>query len=323
MAVFTDLSDRDTDALLAQYDLGPRVALRGIASGIENSNFFLDTAGASHVLTVFERLDAQSLPFYLGLMRHLAAAGLPVPAPCLTRGGALFTLVHGKPAAIVARMAGAAVMTPAAVHCRQVGALLARMHLAALDCPDRQPNPRGLPWWRSTLAALDGHLAPGQQQLAAQELAHQEAVAVDPRLRKLPSGPVHADLFRDNVLFDGDRIGGVIDFYFAGVDSWLFDLAVTVNDWCVDLADGAFDASRAQALLDAYHGVRPLTPDEHALWPSMLRAAALRFWLSRLYDLHLPRPAAMLEPHDPARFEKTLRRRAALQWTPWPGTAPP
>ena len=317
MAVFTDLTRAEAVALLDQYRLGDLIEIRGIASGIENSNFFLTTERGDFVLTVFERLPAAKLPFYLGLMRHLARRGLPVPEPHETLAGELYTQVRRKPVAIVARLPGRAVEQPTRAQCAQVGEIAARMHLAAADFPVFQPNLRGVGWWKDASAALEPHLPDEQFHELLEEVIYQDGVARSAAYENLPAGPIHADLFRDNVLFDGARIGGVIDFYFAGCGAWLYDLAVTVNDWCVDLDSGAFDPQRAAALLGAYHAVRPLGEDEHLLWRAMLRAAALRFWISRLYDLHLPRPAALLQPHDPARFERLLRLRVRQAELPW------
>jgi homoserine kinase type II len=317
MAVFTDLTRDEVLALLDQYRLGSLLEFRGIASGIENSNFFLTTDAGQYVLTVFERLEAAQLPFYLGLMQHLARRGLPVPEPFESNGGTLVVQVRGKPAAIVARLPGAAVETPLPRQCAQVGEFLARMHLEAASYPVYQPNLRGVGWWKDAAAALEPHLPDTEFHELIEEVIYQDAVARSAAFEGLPAGPIHADLFRDNVLFQGDAIGGVIDFYFAGCGPWLFDLAVTLNDWCVDLVTGAIDPDKAGGLLRAYHGVRPLQERERELWRAMLRAAALRFWISRLYDLHLPRPAAVLKPHDPARFARMLRLRAHEPDLPW------
>ena len=312
MAVFTPVTLDDVGPWITQFPLGKAVALKGIASGIENSNFFLSTERGEYVLTIFENLTFAQLPFYLQLMRHLADHGVLVPAPVPNAQGALCVPLHGKPAAIVSKLEGKPQMAPQAVHCAAVGAMLARMHLAGRDFPLQQPNLRGLPWWREATAAVLPHLAAEQAHLLHDEMKFQEALHASADYHALQRGPVHADLFRDNVMFDGERLTGFFDFYFAGCDSWLFDVAVTVNDWCVDLASGQLDALRVRALLDAYHAVRPFSATEHALWQPMLRAGALRFWLSRLYDLHLPRAAEMLTPHDPTHFERILRQRIAV-----------
>jgi len=318
MAVFTAVTLDDLTQWIKQFPLGQALALNGIASGIENSNFFLTTERGEYVLTVFENLDFEQLPFYIQLMRHLAERGIPVPAPVANADGDLVVALHGKPAAIVSKLDGSSQMDPQSVHCAEVGAMLARMHLAAQDFPLSQPNLRGLDWWRATAPAVLPYLSNDNARLLRDEIALQEACAASPAYARLPRGPVHADLFRNNVMFVGDKLSGCFDFYFAGVDTWLFDLAVTVNDWCIDLASGELDPARVRALLDAYRAVRPFTSEEIAAWPTLLRAAALRFWLSRLYDLHVPRAAELLTPHDPTHFERILRARIA---TPAPGLA--
>jgi homoserine kinase type II len=313
MAVFTPVSREQLDAWLARYPVGALDRYEGIEAGIENTNYFVDTAGGRWVLTLFERLPADSVPFYLDLMRHLARRGIACPDPVADRDGALFSMLAGRPAALVTRLPGRGVAHPTAEHCRPVGDLLARMHLEALDGTGRHPNPRGLDWCVETGARLAPMLAPAQAALLADEVDAQRRFAGTPTFASLPASAVHADLFRDNVLFDGERLGGVIDFYFAGVDTWLFDLAVACNDWCIDDATGALDDARLAALLDAYEARRPLTDPERTAWPMMLRAAALRFWLSRLDDLHRPRAAELVVPKDPAHFERILRaRRAAV-----------
>lgn len=318
MAVFTAVTLDDLTQWMDQFPLGQPVALKGIASGIENSNFFLTTERGEYVLTVFENLDFDQLPFYLQLMRHLAERGIPVPAPVANARGELVASLQGKPAAIVSKLDGSSQMDPQPVHCAEVGAMLARMHLAAQDFPLSQPNLRGLDWWQATAPTVLPFLAPDNARLLQDELSYQTAFAATEPYARLARGPVHADLFRNNVMFVGERLSGCFDFYFAGVDTWLYDLAVTVNDWCIDLASGRLDAPRVRALLDAYAAVRPFTIDEIGAWQPMLRAAALRFWLSRLYDFHVPRAAEMLTPHDPTHFERILRDRIA---NPAPGLA--
>ncbi|HQN11828.1 MAG TPA: homoserine kinase [Quisquiliibacterium sp.] len=309
MAVFTPVSRAQLEPWLDRYDCGRLLALEGIPSGIENSNFFVDTERGRFVLTLFERLAFEQLPYYLGLMKHLAARGVPCPDPIANRDGATLGRLNDKPAALVTRLSGRSDMHPQAPHCAAVGGLLARMHLAAADYPGRLPNQRGLPWWVETTPRVLPFLRPDAAALLRDEIAVQQRFAAQPDHAALPASAVHADLFRDNVLFDGTRLGGVIDFYFAGHDTWLFDLAVTCNDWCIDDATGAFVPERLDAMLGAYLAVRPLEPAERHAWPLMLRAAALRFWLSRLFDYHLPRPAEMVTPKDPDHFERILRAR--------------
>ncbi|NHZ97627.1 homoserine kinase [Massilia sp. CCM 8734] len=316
MAVFTAVTLDDLTLLLKKFPLGNAIAIKGISSGIENSNFFIDTERGEYVLTIFENLTFAQLPFYLQLMRHLAERGVLVPAPVPDQAGELVVPLHGKPAAIVSKLEGSSQMAPQAVHCAAVGTMLAKMHLAGRDFALQQPNLRGLDWWNETtplvLPFLDDHNA----HLLRAEMHFQSAFAACDHYHRLGRGPVHADLFRNNVMFIGERLTGFFDFYFAGCDTWLFDVAVTVNDWCIAVDTGVLDAARVRALLDAYHAVRPFTADEQAAWQPMLRAAALRFWLSRLYDLYLPREAEMLTPHDPTHFERILRERIA---TPAPG----
>jgi len=309
MAVFTAVSLDDLTQWIKQFPLGQALRLEGISSGIDNSNFFLTTERGEYVLTIFENLRFEQLPFYVQLMRHLAERGIPVPAPVPNRDGELVVALHGKPAIIVSRLSGASQLDPQPVHCAEVGRMLARMHLAAQDFALQQPNLRGLDWVSATAPLVMPYLSEPEAALLRDEVAYQLAFAAGATYGRLARGPVHADLFRNNVMFEGERLTGCFDFYFAGCDTWLFDVAVTVNDWCVDLATGVLDAARVRALLDAYHAVRPFTPDEHAAWQPMLRSGALRFWLSRLYDLHIPRAAELLTPHDPTHFERILRER--------------
>lgn len=311
MAVFTPVTLEQIIPWATRFPIGAVTALKGISSGIENSNFFLSAERGEFVLTLFEKLSFDQLPFYLNLMRHLAERGVRVPAPIASDRGEIINALHGKPAAIVTRLNGDWVPAPAPVHCREVGAMLAKMHLAAQDYPLYQPNLRGLDWWRETTPVVLPYLPDEAQHLLRAEMHFQEAFAASDLYDTLPNGPIHADLFRNNVMFDGERLSGFFDFYFAGCDTWLFDVAVTVNDWCIALDSGVTDPTRVRAMLDAYAGVRPFTDAEKQAWPAMLRAAALRFWLSRLYDYYLPREAEMLTPHDPAHFERILRHRIA------------
>lgn len=313
MAVFTPVSDDDARELLQLYSLGDLVSLRGITAGIENTNYFLNTTHGEFVLTIFEVLTAGQLPFYIELMAHLAERGVPVPHPQPMRDGTRLTQLHGKPCAIVTRLSGGYEPEPGPRHCALAGETLARMHLAAADFSIRQPNLRGLPWWQETAPRVLPFLDASQAEMLSSTLAEQTRFAGTDIYRVLPNGPAHCDLFRDNVLFDGTyespRMGGIIDFYFAGCDTWLFDVAVTMNDWCIERETGALVEERVQALLSAYAAVRPFTPEEHEAWPVLLQAAALRFWISRLYDFFLPRPAQTLKPHDPRHFERILRQR--------------
>ena len=313
MAVFTEVPEADAQALLERLRLGELKALRGIQGGIENTNYFVtaeqEGRAAEYVLTLFERLSFAQLPFYLHLMKHLAQRGIPVPDPACDRDGDILHTVCGKPAAVVNKLRGRSELSPGPEHCAAVGAMLARMHLAGQDFRRSQPNLRGLDWWNETAPVVLPFLQEPQAALLRSELAYQNHVAAGSAYAALPRGPVHADLFRDNVMFEGSELTGFFDFYFAGVDTWLFDVAVCLNDWCIDLDTGAPDAPRSAAFLAAYAGQRPLGAAERQLLPAMLRAGALRFWISRLWDFHLPREAALLQPHDPTHFERVLRER--------------
>ena len=309
MAVFTEVPEDEARALMERLRLGELQSLRGIEGGIENTNYFVTTSGGEYVLTLFERLSFAQLPFYLHLMKHLALRGIPVPDPQPDQAGDLLHTVCGKPAAVVNKLGGKSQLAPTAAHCAAVGRMLARMHLAGRDYNRSQPNLRGLPWWNETVPVVLPFLDDDQSALLRSELAFQNHVAASSAYAALPRGPVHADLFRDNVMFDGETLTGFFDFYFAGVDTWLFDLAVCMNDWCIDLPTGRHDAERALAMFAAYDAARPLARAERELLPALLRAGALRFWISRLWDFHLPREASMLQPHDPRHFERVLRER--------------
>lgn len=320
MAVYTPVGLDDARSLLDRLQLGQAQAIEGIGDGIENTNYFVTASSGRWVLTLFERLAPEQLPFYLGLMQHLARHGLPVPEPRADATGALVHRVAGKPAALVNALPGRHQLAPDLHHCAQLGQLLARMHLAVADFALHQPNLRGLGWWLQIAPELLPQLDAPQRTLLERELDFQQTVASSAAWQGLPRGAVHADLFCDNVLFDGlpgrELLTGCLDFYFAGVDSFGYDLAVCLNDWCVDDASAHLDDARAAALLDAYQAVRPLHATEARLMPALLRAAALRFWLSRLGDWHLPREAELLQAKDPTRFERILRARIAEPWHP-------
>ena len=315
MAVFTEVSESKAQELLTQLRLGDLVELQGIQGGIENTNYFLTSSVGTYVLTLFERLTHQQLPFYLHLMKHLAHHGIPVPDPVANSDGDILLTLEGKPAAVVNRLIGSSELAPTPQHCHAVGDMLARMHLAGKDYNRHQPNLRGLAWWNQTVPVVLPFLSNAQNSLIQSELAFQNHVAHSSAYAALPCGPVHADLFRDNVMFEGTgdalQLTGFFDFYFAGFDTWLFDLAVCLNDWCIDIDTGALHVDRTAALLASYQKVRPLIGAERQLLNPMLRAGALRFWTSRLWDFHLPREASMLTPHDPTHFERVLRQRLA------------
>jgi homoserine kinase type II len=305
MAVFTAVTLDDVAQWIKQFPLGKAEALKGIASGIENSNFFLTTERGEYVLTIFENLSFEQLPFYLELMRHLAERGVLVPAPVANDQGQLVTALHGKPAAIVSKLEGSSQMAPLPAHCAAVGAMLAKMHLAAQDFPLQQPNLRGLDWWNATTPAVLPFLDNDNAHLLRAEMHFQDAYAACDHYKRLARGPVHADLFRNNVMFVGERLTGFFDFYFAGCDTWLFDVAVTVNDWCIDLDTGVLDPARVRAMLDAYHAVRPFSADDARRRAALLALAPVRFLpAARSGNAHAARPVPLR-----AHFARTHRHR--------------
>jgi homoserine kinase type II len=306
MSVFTRVTPDELSAWLKRYAIGTLVDVQGIAAGVENTNYFVTTSHGRFVLTLFEKLTEAELPFYLNLMAHLARHGIPCPAPVADQSNEYLGTLSGKPATLVTCLPGSPVTAPSARHCEQVGAVLADMHLAGRSYGGKPENPRGPRWWREAARNVTPFLDEGRRGLLQSELEFQ----LRHRSVELPRGPIHADLFRDNVLFEPERIGGVIDFYFAGIDALLFDVAVTVNDWCVDSA-GEIDGARAAPLLTAYRAAREFTRAERDAWPVMLRAAALRFWLSRLHDFYLPRAGELTHAHDPEHFRRVLEARRA------------
>ena len=309
MSVFTPVSDGQLAGWLKSYSVGTPLALAPIEAGIENTNYFVTTSQGRYVLTLFERLPAAELPFYLELMAHLARHGIPCPAPIADLNDRYLSSLNGKPAALVTRLEGASIENPGSADCSELGALLARMHLAARSYGGYLENPRGPKWWRSAAAEVRPFLDAARAAQLDAELSFQ----AQRRFPDLPRAAVHADLFRDNAFFEGGRISAVFDFYFAGVDCFIYDLAVCANDWCLadPRRDRRLDERRTRALLGAYAAVRPLQAAERDAWPVMLRAAALRFWLSRLHDKHLPRPGELVKVHDPEHFRAILALRAA------------
>ena len=301
MSVYTTVTADELSAWLGDYDVGTLTDSRGISAGIENTNYFVWTTTGRYVLTLFEKLTASELPFYLGLMAHLADHGIPSARPVANREGSFLGELNGKPAALVSFLSGKDIDRPTADHCAAVGTMLAQIHLAGMSYSTRMENPRGLSWWREVVPELVPFIGPDEAKLLKSEVDFHSRCAFP----SLPSGAIHADLFRDNVLFEKAHLSGVIDFYFACTDRLLYDVAISVNDWCMS-DDGALDPKRTQALLDAYSETRPWSDDEPAAWPVMLRAAALRFWISRLYDYYLPRTGELTHAKDPAHFQRIL-----------------
>lgn len=312
MAVFTSVSEAELTAWLGDYSIGQLLELQAIASGIENTNYFVTTSNGRFVLTLFEKLTADELPFYLNLMAHLARHGIPCPSPVANRRNQFLGTLNGKPACIVSRLSGKSTTTPNSAQCAAIGAMLGQMHIAGQSFSQIMPNPRGAAWRAATAPQVRPFLDAEQAALLDSEVA----LYAQRNWAALPQGVIHADLFRDNVLLEENRVGGLIDFYFACSDALLYDVAITVNDWCMN-ADGTLDAVRTQAFLRAYHTVRPLLDSECGAWPLMLRVAALRFWLSRLFDLHLPRDGELIHAHDPRYFERILKNHIATAQAVW------
>lgn len=301
MSVFTKVTHAELLDFLQQYPVGEVVGFQGIGEGVENTNYFVDTDDGRWVLTLFERLNYADLPFFLGLMEHLAAHGFPSAAPLHTHDGRSLLTLNGKPAAIVRRLVGQSVLFPNLAQCRATGEVLGELHRVAGSFKGQAHNSRGAAWRREVAAELMPKLPADARALIESELHAQAALD----LGSLPQGIIHADLFRDNVLFVDDRLTGVIDFYYACTDSLLYDLAITVNDWCFD-PQGVPNLARAQGMIQAYNARRQTTAAEHAAWPLVLRAAALRFYLSRLYDWVYPREGGMVHIKDPDAYRRIL-----------------
>jgi homoserine kinase type II len=320
MAVFTPVSDEQASAFIKPLAIGHLLSLRGIPSGIENTNYFVTTTAGEFVLTLFERLCEKQLSFSLTLMQHVARRGIPVPEPKADDNGTIVFALNGKPASVVTKLAGRHCLAPERHDVEQVGAMLAQMHQASSDFDTEHANSYGLNWWLRAVERIGPFLDDERRDVLIDELRFQQELANDHSYRGLPRGPVHGDLFRDNVLFceaseaSTDNLSGFFDFYFACTDAFVFDVAVCLNDWCIDRQTGALLPAMASAFLEAYERIRPLTPQEQRSLPAALRAAALRFWLSRLMDLHFPRDSALLNAHDPEHFFRVLshHRRASV-----------
>lgn len=298
MSVYTNVGRDELAAWLLPLALGELIDHAGIAAGMQNSNYFVTTARGRFVLTLFESIDPSALDFYLALQDQLARRGIPCPQPLVDSDGRRWRLLAGKPAALLSCLPGAALETPSAAQCGAVGDMLARLHLAAGGLPQVLPNPCGADWRQTTGEALLPLVSADERALLADELRFQSAQDYS----SLPRGIIHADLFRDNVLWDAaGRLSGVLDFYFAGEDALLFDLAVVANDWCTDQASLA-------ALLAGYESQRVLTEPEIEAWPAMRRAAALRFWLLRLEVRHQPRAGEVVTIKNPDHFRTMLMR---------------
>jgi homoserine kinase type II len=312
MAVFTSVSEADITVWLANYSLGALIELQGIPEGIENTNYFVTTSNGRFVLTLFEKLTADELPFFLNLMAHLAQHGIPCPCPVADRQNSFLGELNGKPACIVSRLSGKSITQPSAAQCAALGAMLGQMHSASLSFGEHMPDPRGAAWRLFASQQVKRFLSPQDASLLESEVERH----VSQPLLDIPRGVIHADLFRDNVLMEGDRVGGLVDFYFACSGSLLYDVAITVNDWCMN-AEGRLDEERTRAMLQAYHTARPFASKEAGAWQQALRLAALRFWISRLYDLHLPRDGELVNPRDPGPFKRILQNHIETTQPVW------
>lgn len=304
MAVFTHVPAVEIERALEDYAIGRLVELKGAPDGVENTTYFLTTTAGPFVLTLFERrVDPKDLPFFLAFMRHLAEKGFPAPRPVADRAGRELREICGRPAAIFTRLDGAARMSPTSDECAAAGAALARLHLAAADFPLRRDNDLGPAGWRR----LAQDCAPRADGVAAglKDLITSETWFIAARWpAALPAGAVHADFFPDNVFFIGSKVSGIIDFYFSCTDFLAYDLAVAANAWGSDC--GRFKPARARALIESYHSVRPLAPEERAALPTLLRGAALRFLLTRLFDRLNPVAGAEVKEKDPLEYRDLL-----------------
>ena len=312
MSVYTTVDSAQLDKFLKRYVLGKSRALRPIAAGITNTNYFLETDAGEFVLTLYEHHSDDELDYILGLQQHLASRSVHCASPVLDRRGGFYSSLNERPAAINHLVGGAVVKTPGADHCATIGAELARFHLAGQGFAGERPNPRGIDWMTAACDMLEKQLDDDDKELIDACLRdYREA-----QLEALPCGAIHADLFHDNALFENDRLGGIIDFDYACTDLFVFDIAVLLNDWCI-AADGELQAPLVRAVLDAYCQLRPLTPYEMESLPLLLRFAALRFWLSRLYDKTFPLSGelTMIKSPDQFRRQLVLRSEAAVKPT--------
>ncbi len=305
MAVYTDVSFEDLERLLEQYDIGEPLSFKGIAEGIENSNFYLQTDRGAFILTLYEkRVAAEDLPFFLELMEHLAGRGLHCPLPVKTRDGQSLVSLNRRNAAIVTFLTGIALRRPDAAHCASAATALAALHKAGEGFALARGNALGPKGWRPLAESIHGAdaIEDGLSSLINGSL--EELLAAWPG--NLPGGVVHADFFPDNVLFVGSQVGGVIDFYFACNDAYAYDLAIMLNSWCFEL-DGSYNITKGQSVINAYRQQRPLSDAEIAALPVLMRGAALRFLLTRTYDWLNPDPNALVKPKDPREYAKKLR----------------
>ncbi|MDC9832522.1 homoserine kinase [Rhizobium binxianense] len=306
MAVYTDIAEDDLKWFLTEYDAGTLLSYKGIAEGVENSNFLLHTSKDPLILTLYEkRVEKTDLPFFLGLMQHLSARGLSCPLPLPRRDGALLGSLSGRPAALISFLEGMWLRKPEARHCREVGRALAEMHVAGDGFELKRPNALSIDGWRGLWeksAERAGEVEPGLQTEIRGELDFLAAAWP----KSLPAGVIHADLFPDNVFFLGDELSGLIDFYFACNDLLAYDVSICLNAWCFE-KDGAYNITKGTAMLAGYQSVRPLSGEEIAALPVLSRGSALRFFLTRLYDWLTTPEGAMVTKKDPLEYLRKLR----------------
>jgi len=304
MSVYTTVSEQALRQFLSDYTVGELVNLTGISDGIENTNYFVETTQGQYVLTLFEALTAEELPFFLNLMAHLNEHQVPSAHPIADKNKHYLKILCDKPTALVQRLTGKSVTEPNTAQCAALGKALGHAHVATQDFTGQRANQRGPHWWQQTAQHLMPKLNSNEKELLDDELIFQ----TEHRNNNLPRGVIHADLFRDNALFDGNTLTGIIDFYYACNDVLLYDVAVAANDWCSN-HDGSLHEQHMHSFLHAYQQERPLNDNEKTDWPLMLRASALRFWLSRLQDKHFPREGEITHIKDPNVFEVILRER--------------
>jgi len=318
MSVYTCVEQHQLEEFLGNYNLGKLITYQGINSGIENTNYFVTTSVGKFVLTLFESLNNKELPYFLELMAYLAEHNIPSAHPISDLNGNYLRQLNDKPAALVQRLAGNTDVDVSTVNqCQALGKFLGDLHYVSPNFHLHRNNERGPHWWKVVAERVLPHMSRNDAKLLQKELNFQHKY----HNLSLPRGVIHADLFRDNALFIGDELCGVIDFYYACNDVLIYDIAVMVNDWC-SLPNGDLDAKRVKAVLKSYNQIRPFTKVEYKVWPVMLRAAALRFWLSRLQDLHFPRPGEITHIKNPAVFQNILqahikageKRIALLHW---------
>ncbi len=306
MAVYTEIDDEELRSFVAEYDIGAVTGLKGIAEGVENTNYLLQTDRGTYILTIYEkRVDPKDLPFFLGLLDHLSTRGVPCPPTIHGRDGKALRQVAGKPAAVQTFLQGIWPKRPGVVHCGEVGAALARMHLAGRDYPQTRHNDLSLDGWAELVAATAGRADEVAMGLA-DEIAREYEDLSGQWPINLPTGVIHADLFPDNVFFMDDKLTGLIDFYFACTDALAYDLAICLNAWCFERG-GEFNITKARRLLSAYRRVRPVSDAELAALPLLARGSALRFLLTRLYDWLNQVDGAMVKPKDPLEYLHKLR----------------